>query len=271
MLSLVRRAAQCIRYSPRLSYLAPVWPLLRAPYLAFMTAFGRRRGITVEVCGHKMRLHPTFCNQSWESVEAESYRAFAREVEPGFVVFDIGAHIGTYTIIALQVAGPWARVVAYEPHEYNRAHLVRHLQWNGVADRTIVRELCCGAIDTSGDFYFVPGEAAGTSGLLPVEGFQRRKVKVVSLDHEVSELGMMPDMLKIDVEGAEWDVLKGAEQILKRRHPVVLLSLHPLVLAKRGETPAEVLEWLEQRGFQCQVLARDHEMHVLARSSTRVS
>jgi FkbM family methyltransferase len=212
-----------------------------------------------------MRLHPAFCTQNWETVELESYRAFANAVKPGAVIFDIGAHIGTYTLLALAKAGHTGRVVAYEPHDYTREHLLRHLEWNAAATRTIVRDVCCGASDGFAELYFVPGQAEGMTGLLPVKGFEKRLAEVVTLDSEIEKLAIAPDLIKIDVEGTEWDVLKGAEQTLKQRWPVVFLSLHPRALATRNETPDQVLDWLRDLGYSEEVIAVDHEVHVVAR------
>jgi hypothetical protein len=104
------------------------------------------------------------------------------------------------------------------------------------------------------------------SGLLPVTGFVRRTVPITTLDSETVALNLVPNVLKIDVEGAEWEVLKGAEQILQRYHPMLFLSLHPAALTKRGESPEVILDWLVHRGYGHDVIARDHEIHVIARS-----
>ena len=232
-----------------------------------MTGLGGRRGIKVKIADCTMRFHPIFCTQSWGEIEAESFRAFAEIIQPGAVVFDIGASIGPYTFIALAKTGPSGRVVAYEPHDYSRRHLIRHLKWNGAGAQTVVRDVCCGARDSSAEFYYVPDHVEGMSGLVPVEGFEKRVVKVVTLDDEVTSLGVKPDVVKIDVEGGEWDVLKGAEKILREIQPILFLSLHRAALAKRRETPEEVLEWLSQRGFGSEVIATDHEIHVLVKPS----
>jgi hypothetical protein len=105
------------------------------------------------------------------------------------------------------------------------------------------------------------------NGLVPVEGFNKVTVQVNTLDAEVAELGLIPCLIKIDVEGAEWDVLKGAEQTLRQYQPRLCLSLHPIALAKLGVTPETVLEWLTQRGYSYEVIARDHEIHVMAKAS----
>jgi FkbM family methyltransferase len=266
MISLARRVAQRIRHHPGLGPLEPLWPLLRRPYLACMTFFGESRGISVTIAGCEMRLNPLFCTQNWETVETEAYNAFAAEIRPGSTVFDVGAHIGTYTLIALQRAGPKGRVVAYEPHDHTRAHLAQHLRWNAAENRTTVRTVCCGAVAGIADFYCITDRAEGMNGLIPIEGFVKRAVTVVPLDQEVKQHGLLPNVIKIDVEGAELDVLKGAEQTLRRSRPPVFLSLHPSALAKRNESPEMIFVWLKQRGYRYEVISEDHEIHVIARA-----
>ena len=267
MISLIRRLAQSIRHHEAVQFLEPLWLALRKPYLGIMNVLGRRHGFTVTIAGCRIRLHPAFCTQNWETVEASAYSAFASAVMPGMVIMDVGAHIGTYTIIALIKSGPKGRVVAYEPHGYTWQYLLRHLEWNDVANRAVVRNVCCGRSGGLEDFYYVSDQAEGMNGLVPVVGFRKTRAVVVSIDDEVASLRLTPDIIKIDVEGAEWDVLKGAEQLLIRKCPLLFLSLHPDALVKRKESPEQVLAWLEQRGFTCKVIAKDHEVHVLARAA----
>ncbi len=262
--SSLRRVAQSVRHHPRLEFLQPVWSLLRKPYLAALNLLAGRSGIEVRIAGCGLRLHPAFATQNWETVEAASYRAYVDAVRPGMVVYDIGAHIGTYSILALKRSAPTGRVVAYEPFAYTRRFLAQHLQWNACAERAQVRDACCGAAAGTADFYFAPGQAEGMNGLVPVAGFSRMTVPVVTLDAEVAELGLVPDLIKIDVEGAEWDVLRGAERTLAAHRPTLFLSVHPDALAKQGLAAADIEDWLAQRGYAWRVLARDHEVHVVA-------
>lgn len=263
LISGFRRIAQGVRHAPLLRGLTPLWSLLRGPYRALLRRVARD-GLTVHVGGFEMRVDPLFASQNWETVELDSYRAFAQMIRPGDVVFDIGAHIGTYSIIASRLAGPAGRVVAYEPHGFTRGYLERHLEGNGARANTVVRPLCCGERAGTADFYFKPGEAEGMNGLLPVAGFERGAVEVTTVDLEAEALGLAPAVIKIDVEGAELDVLKGAARVLREQRPRLSLSLHPAALAKRSLTPEAVLEWLAARGYESKVIARDHEIHVAA-------
>jgi len=271
MMSTFRRCAQSIRHAPVLRSLTPVWNGLRKPYLQVMHGLGARSGIPMVVGGTRMRLHPEFATQNWEAVERESYRAFGALLRPDDVVYDIGAHIGTYTLTALDRIGPNGRVVAYEPHEFSRRHLTQHIEWSGGSQRTRIRPVCCGAAAGNATFYCVPERAEGMNGLVPVDGFQTVAVSVTTVDQEVIVLGLVPSVIKIDVEGAEWDVLKGAETTLRTHRPRISLSLHPAALRKTGATSQAVLDWLAGCGYRYRIVSEDHELHVIAEAAPPVN
>ncbi len=182
-------------------------------------------------------------------------------------MFDVGAHFGTYTLIALRQGGAATRVVAYEPCAPTRRYLARHLAWNHGADRVTVRPVCCGSRIATVPFYVRPGMAEGANGLvlLPGESPEAIQVPMTTLDAEVASLGLRPAVVKIDVEGAELDVLRGAERLLSEARPVLFLSLHAGPLAALGLTPADVMAWLDARRYGCEVIATDQEIHVVAR------
>lgn len=88
---------------------------------------------------------------------------------------------------------------------------------------------------------------------------------MATVDGEVERLGLTPSLVKVDVEGWELDVLRGAEEVLGRHRPVLLVSVHPDVLEQRGISVAEVLLYLRARGYEPEIVERDHELHVFAR------
>ena len=265
MISNLRRVAQAVRHAPILRSLTPLWGALRVPYLRVLRKFGSSDGVAVKVGDVEMRLHPNFATQNWETVEFAAYRAFAALLCPGDIVYDVGAHIGTYTLMALKGIGAGGRVIAYEPFAFTRRYLAQHLEWNGNASRVMTRPVCCGAVPGQRTFYFAPDRAEGMNGLVPVEGFSEQMVEVTTLDREVMEIGLPPSVIKIDVEGAEWDVLRGAEAILRDHRPRLALSLHPAALAKQGASAVDVLGWLEALGYDNEIVARDHEIHVISK------
>ncbi len=261
--SLLRRVGQGLRHHPALRGLDGLWDRLRGPYRAALRMLSGSRGFTARIAGVPLQLHGDFATQRWETIEVETYRAFVEAIAPGAVVVDVGAHIGTYTMLAAGKVGADGHVIAYEPCAETRRYLLAHLAWNQVAARVTVREVCCGAEPGTATFFFRDG-AEGMNSLVPTEGFESAPMPVVRLDDEIRELGVVPAVIKIDVEGAEFDVLKGAEGTLRSAHPTLFISVHPAPLAAHGLSEAVIVDWLVERGYRTQVIARDYEVHVLA-------
>jgi len=70
------------------------------------------------------------------------------------------------------------------------------------------------------------------------------------MDEEIEQHGLEPDLLKIDVEGYEYEVLLGAKRLLEQRKPPICLELHLDLLERRGVEPRRVLAQLESYGYQ---------------------
>lgn len=264
--SLLRTIAQSVRHAPVLQHCTSAWNVLRQPYGRVLTAFAAGNGLPLSIGGHTMRLHPLFANLNWETVEVEAYRAFTSAVMPGDVVYDVGSHFGTYTIISLRQGGPQTRVVAYEPCELTRQYLSQHLQWNHATEQVLVRSVCCGAVKGIAPFYIRPGVPEGINSLIKAEELEEISVDVTTLDDDVRELGLIPQIIKIDVEGAELEVLKGAEAVLRNCRPRLFISLHPIPLAKVGLAPRSIVDWLARRDYDCRMIAEDQELHLMATS-----
>ncbi len=262
-ISLLRRVGQGLRHHPALRGLDGLWAALRGPYRMALRLFSGGRGFTARIAGVPLQLHAAFAAQRWETIEVETYRAFIDAIAPGAVVVDVGAHIGTYAMLAALKTGEGGRVIAYEPCEETRRYLLAHLDWNHVASRITVREVCCGSETGTATFFFRDG-AEGMNSLVPTEGFESAPMPVVTLDDEMRALGVVPAVIKIDVEGAEFEVLKGAEATLLSAHPTLFISVHPAPLAAHGLSEAHILDWLVERGYRTNVIARDYEVHVLA-------
>lgn len=155
------------------------------------------------------------------SYEYEKQILFSKTITEGSVVYDIGAHVGFYTLLASELVGQKGKVVAFEPLPRNLYYLKEHLQLNR-CDNVIVIESA--VAEQGGIFSFKEGTNSST-GHLSSEGYM--KVKVVSLDDLVSKGEIPPpDYMKIDVEGAEMLVLSGAREIIANYCPVIFLSTH---------------------------------------------
>ncbi len=159
-----------------------------------------------------------FVKGTYEPIQSA---AFQRLIQPGHVVFDIGAHVGYYTVLSSVLAGPSGQVIAFEPLPANLKYLRRHLKLND-CDNVRILTNCVG--EGSSIARFDDSHGTGVGHLANEGSFE---VQVRSLD-EMVESGELPipQFLKIDVEGAELLVLKGAERLLRRHHPTLVLSTH---------------------------------------------
>jgi FkbM family methyltransferase len=155
------------------------------------------------------------------SYEAEKQRSFSGVVRPGAVVYDIGANVGFYTLLSAALAGPSGKVYAFEPLPRNLRFLRRHI---GINKLTNVEVIEAAVSDREGTAMF-DDTANAAMGSLSARG--SLKVRTVAID-DLAAQGLLrpPDMVKIDVEGAEADVLAGAARTLAAHMPAVFLATH---------------------------------------------
>ncbi|HVH55957.1 MAG TPA: FkbM family methyltransferase [Vicinamibacterales bacterium] len=164
-------------------------------------------------------------------MEPAKTQALLGVLAPGQVVFDVGANIGYYTVLASRRVGPAGRVIAFEPFPRNIAYLYRHVAVNRLENVSIVPAACS---DRSGLSRFVPGVDCAEGRLIadasPAANVEY--VSTVTIDEIVRQSGFAPDVLKIDVEGAEERVLAGAAETLGSAQPILLLGVHSDALKK---------------------------------------
>lgn len=155
------------------------------------------------------------------SYEQEKQVLFNQKVVPGSVVFDIGAHVGFYTLLASKLVGNSGRVIAFEPLPRNLGYLQRHLALNKVKNVKVIK---AAVSDKDGVAWFREGPSSQMGTLASTGDYE---VQIVSLDtlHARNEIPA-PDFLKMDVEGGELDALQGAETLLTQFHPIIFLATH---------------------------------------------
>lgn len=141
--------------------------------------------------------------------------------KPGDVVLDVGANVGTYALWAAARVGPEGRVVAVEPHPGNFALLKKNAEENGFVWLTPVQ---AAASDAPGRArLYIHPRAINFSLVRKTE--QHVDVEVLTVDGLAERLGLSRvSLIKVDVEGSEPAVLKGARLVLERHKPFVALE-----------------------------------------------
>ena len=167
-------------------------------------------------------------------------------------VLDIGAHHGLYTLLASKRVGPQGKVWSFEPSVRERKALKLHLRMNRCSNVKI-QDVAVGDESGEATLHVVEAWAGGCNSLRPPDiaaQTSATKVKVVRLDDWWAEHGLHIDFIKLDVEGAEWGVLKGAAKLLAAQpRPVILAEVQDLRTAPWGYSAREIVAELEQQGY----------------------
>ena len=173
--------------------------------------------------------------------EKEKVSEFVRFLTPQTVVYDVGAHAGYYSLVA---ARRCAAVYAFEPYPANAFFLREHFRKNKLAN-CHAAESAVGNVD--GPISFTPGRT-NCEGKMNADGLFR--FGCVKLD-TFCETAPAPDLMKIDVEGAELEVLKGGARMISAKRPVIFLATHSETL------DAACRAFLEAFGYRIRELAHD--------------
>ena len=188
--------------------------------------------------------------------ERPMQQLFCERIRPGATVFDVGANVGFFTLLASKLAGHSGRVYAFEPLPRNLEYLERHVRLN---DRANVHVVALAIAAASGEAHFRIAQHASMGGL--AEGGDLRVVTASLDDLIASGRAARPDFLKMDIEGAESDALRGAAQLLAGGPLTIALSTHGW---QQHETCSTILA---DAGFKIELLkdgAEDGDYLILA-------
>jgi FkbM family methyltransferase len=155
------------------------------------------------------------------SYEPDRQKAIAATVRPGMVVWDIGANVGFYTLAFSRAVGDAGSVVAFEPLGSNVAYLVSHVRLNKLDNVTIIQ---AAVSEVAGLISFTIGAHSSMGRIVENTAY---RIPAIAVDEYMnSQPQAAPDLIKIDVEGAEAFVLRGARRLLQQKSPEIWLALH---------------------------------------------
>jgi len=177
------------------------------------------------------------------------FDAFVGACTPGMVLVDVGANMGFFTVTACHFGGPAARVIAVEPSARPAAVLLANVALAGRAASVTLERRPVGAGEDRLPL-LLEGAAGGFQFMRPLE--PRADVQYVTattVDELVERSGLTPTHLKVDVEGFEEPVLRGARRCIERHHPLLMLELHGHLLRAAGRRPEDVLALVADFGY----------------------
>lgn len=189
----------------------------------------------------RMRIDATGSNPAYLLGLAEPgvQKLLQESLRPGMVMYDVGANVGFFTLIGSRLVGPRGRVVAFEPLEQNAVALRRNIELNGIENVSVV-ELALGAQRARIGMRVPDTPDAGTQASLGGAG---PVVDVAPLDDlDLPE----PDLVKIDIEGAELDAVRGMRATLEQSTPTLIVEVHDRAgTSERWDALADLLHELD--------------------------
>ena len=190
-------------------------------------------------------------------VEPEVQTVLRKYLRPGMTVYDIGANIGFFSLLAARLVGVTGRVIAFEADPEIAARLRENVGRNQGGPIS-VEEKAVWSSSSPVFFARADAEVSPDRGLGHVIDNDAERsapgtiqVEAVSVDEYVRE-SAAPDFIKCDVEGAEVEVFRGAEKLLKERRPLILCEMH-------GETNRQtLLKVFANLGYRCEPYGKNH-------------
>jgi len=234
-----------------------------------------RRGLPLELGGGIVTVPARFARQPWTNYETTATRKAAEwfDLHPDGMLVDVGSSIALYSLLALARAPrslAWAidsELISLQSsrwlcryvgaarlrviHGYAGDQPSVDLPAAEVASRTAARLDAEKISREPSDASYICLDSAATSGI-PVHSLDR-----LFADADASR----PCLVKIDVEGAELLVLRGADAFVRRIRPQLLVSVHPPALRGFGLVPDDVASWLRGHDYRFEIHVEPHEEH----------
>ena len=181
----------------------------------------------------------------------ESYEPFMKDLvklKPGDVFVDVGAHVGKYSLYAARQVGDSGLVIAIEPHPKNVENLRKGVMLNGFKNVRVVEKACS---NRSGRAFLLEYELSARHEI--TDKPTRLMVEIDTLDSILQGLRVdKVNMVKIDVNGHEYQVIEGARNTLKNHKPIILMEV-------MLENKQRVFSYLEKFGYEAKIINRERK------------
>ncbi len=192
--------------------------------------------------------------------EPETYHTYKKLIQPGFTILDIGANIGAHTIHFSKLTGENGKVIAFEPTDYAFKKLCKNASLNSEfsSNLTLIQALLIDEINDN-----IPESIPSRWPLSSVDSSNAHPIhlgvfeslthaKKLRLDDWYLELQKPKvNLIKIDVDGFEIDVLKGAKHLLNEQKPILVMEFAPYVFKERGYSFEILIDLLKTHQYNC--------------------
>ncbi|HMU72390.1 MAG TPA: FkbM family methyltransferase [Ferruginibacter sp.] len=215
-----------------------------------LATFGR--GMKRVINGKEVRLPTRFYRYFPDNYEKDNFRFFFDSVKPGDTVLDFGAHIGLFAAMAAKAVGSSGKVYAFEPSPSTNELLKKTVQINNAsACITTFQKAVGGAVGKT--TFFVGEQADNANSLVNYKEdrpFRGIDIDVTTIDAFVKEQQLAKiDFIKIDVEGVEYDAMRGAVETFRKFRPKAILAIHPEPVKAKGDSLEGIYELVKELNY----------------------
>jgi FkbM family methyltransferase len=186
-----------------------------------------------------------FLHKEWEPFESN---LFCHSISEGDIVLDIGAHIGWYSLLASARVGKRGKVYAFEPEPKSFSILSRNIKLNYITNIVLVNKALSNSSGSEQLFVNLYKKGPSNYQMWPIDNEDSISIDVITLDEYLKDKHV--DVIKIDAEGYEVKVFRGAEKVLSENPELVIFSEYwPEGLRGAGDSPEEYIDIISKHGF----------------------
>lgn len=220
------------------------------------------KGLKKTFHGHSLRLPTRYINYFPSDYEVDNFNFLKQHCKANDVVLDIGAHIGLFAVVAGQLTGPGGKVFAFEPAPSTNALLKKTVSINNMGAVIEPRNEAMGKENGKTTFYVSDGEADNSNSLVSYKEDRKLHgidITILTIDGFVQQKNLSRvNFMKIDVEGAEYDAIRGGSTTFKNLRPYCILAIHPEPIAAKGDQLEDIYDFVFNLGYK--ITFEDKEM-----------
>lgn len=238
-------------------------PGIQAGIIKSKKLWYRNRGERIEYGGHKLRYVPgtrpvrlKYSNSPDVVVrnDVKQMQFVIERIQSGEFVLDIGGNVGQYAILFGALVAPSGKVISFEPDQSHRKLLLENVKLNDFTDRIIVEDFALSDMNGTHSFFSRANDQmcslvrSGLGTNAESADVKEEIVRTIRLDDYLSMRKLKsPDWVKLDTEGAEINILRGARELLKSA-AIIICELHPYAWAEFDTSYDELLSIIKECG-----------------------
>jgi FkbM family methyltransferase len=231
-------------------------PVFKKAAYALLDAFSLGKGLTRRINDNLVRFPARWYRYYPADYEKENYSFLKQNLKKGSQVLDIGAHIGLFSVVSSKLTGETGKVFCFEPTPGTFKILVKTLRLNHCTNVTPVQAAVSG--EEGHATFYISKENEGNNSNSLVAGAEAGKmlgydVILETIDSIVQKYSLSPSLVKIDVEGAELDTLKGGVRTFQTYKPILILGLHPAAMQRKGDSLEQIWDLLKTLHYKIDI------------------